>query len=324
MRAVRYDQYGPPEVLHLTETPVPEPGSGEVLVEVHGASANGGETAIRAGKLRRLVRQPFPRGVGVDFAGQVASVGAGVRRIAVGQAVWGLVPHGTFGSVADYVVVPEPRLAATPSGLDLVQAAALPAAGTTAITALVEEARLRSGERLLVRGASGGVGSIAVQLGKALGAQVTTLTGSRNLDWVRDLGADVALDYRTTRPIDLGEFDVVLDTVGTELPAYRARLARNGRMVALAIDTVHIARSFVFVALGRFARTRRVHAFTNNPPPERLAELTRRVEAGEIRPVVDTVFPMSATADSHRHLEAGGVRGKYVITTRPDAEPSHP
>ncbi|PRY41548.1 NAD(P)-dependent alcohol dehydrogenase [Umezawaea tangerina] len=319
MRAIQFDRFGPPEVLHLNEVATPEAGPGEVLVEVHGASVGGGETAFRAGKLRRVLPHRFPQGTGNDFAGRVASVGTGVDGLAVGAAVWGLMPYRRFGSVADHVVVPAQRLAAAPANVDLVEAAALPSVGTTAVTALVHKAGLRRGERLLVRGASGGVGSVAVQLGKALGAHVTALVSGRDLDWIRDLGADAAFDYRVTAPEELGRFDVVLDNVGTNLGAYRRVLTRHGRMVPLALDADHLGRSLAYSAWVGVTDRRRVKVFSNNPSAERIAELTRYVESGAVRPIVDTVFPMAEVAESHRRLEAGGVRGKYVISTRPVA-----
>ncbi|WP_395570359.1 NAD(P)-dependent alcohol dehydrogenase [Streptomyces sp. BK79] len=313
MRAVEYDRFGPPEVLGIHEVPTPVPGPREVLVEVHGASVDAGELPFRAGRMRGITRTKFPRRVGGDFAGRVTAVGAGVRGWRAGDAVWGVMPHFAFGAVADYVAVPEQRLARAPGNLSLLDAAALPVSGTTALTALTDKAHLTAGERLLVRGATGGVGSIAVQLGKAFGADVTALAGARNLDWVRELGADTALDYRTTRPEDLGRFDVIVDLVGTDLGAYQARLGRRGRMVALAFDLDRIVTSMLGAGLRAAVRPRRIKLFSNNPSADRIAELTRLVEAGDIRPVIDTVLPMADMAKAHRGLEAGGVRGKYVI-----------
>jgi NADPH:quinone reductase-like Zn-dependent oxidoreductase len=326
MRAVRYDRYGPPEVLHVSEVPVPEAEPGEVLVEVRASSAGGGEPAIRAGKLRRVMRNSFPQGLGNDFVGIVARTGSGIHGLRAGDAVWGLLPHGTFGSLADYVVVPESRLAPAPKNLSFVEAAALPVPGTTALTALTEKARLAEGERLLVRGATGGVGSIAVQLGKALGAHVTALAGAGNLDWVKELGADTALDYRTTRLEDLDRFDVILDAVGTDIGAYRKRLTRSGRMVELAFDEDHLVSSFASVAWNMATGPRKMKAFSNNPSAERIAELTRYVESGAIRPVVDTVYPLASIAEAHRRLEAGGMRGRLVIDMQQPAadSPSNP
>lgn len=203
MRAARYDRYGPPDVLHEAMVEKPTAGPGDVLVRVHGASiGSGGEVMVRAGKFALITGRRFPQGLGVDFAGEVVSVGSAVTGTAPGDRVWGLLPHRAFGAIAEFVAVPAARVAPAPRGLDLVEAAALPAVGTTVIRALKVEAALRTGERLLVRGASGGVGSVAVQLGKALGAHVTGLAGARNLDWVRGLGADEVADYaRTARPI---------------------------------------------------------------------------------------------------------------------------
>ncbi|MFD7062169.1 NAD(P)-dependent alcohol dehydrogenase [Streptomyces sp. NPDC059906] len=316
MRAVQFDRFGPPEVLRVDDVPTPRPGPGEVLVEVHAASVDAGETAFRAGRMRRVTRVRFPRGLGSDFAGRVAALGSGVRAWSVGDAVWGLMPHLTFGAIADYVAVPEQRLARAPENLDLLEAAALPVVGTTAMTALSGKARLQPGERLLVRGATGGVGSVAVQLGKALGAHVTALAAARNLDWITRLGADEAVDYRTARPEDLDRFDVIVDVVGTDLGAYRARLARRGRLVALSFDSDRVVSSMLGTALRAAATPRRVKMFSNNPSADRIAELTRAVEAGTIRPVIDTVFPMRDIAAVHHRLEAGGVRGKYVVDLR--------
>ncbi|MFE7119119.1 NAD(P)-dependent alcohol dehydrogenase [Streptomyces sp. NPDC057654] len=316
MRAAQYDRFGPPEVLRVGEVPTPDPGPGEVLIEVHAASVDAGETAFRAGKLRRIARGTFPRGIGGDFTGRVAKAGPGVHAWRAGGAVWGLMPHFAFGAIADFVVVPERRLAGAPENLSLLEAAALPTSGTTALTALADKARIVPGERLLVRGAAGGVGSIAVQLGAALGADVTALAGARNLDWVKGLGADTALDYRTTRPEDLGRFDVIVDVVGTDLGAYGARLTRQGRMVALAFDSDRIVRSMLGTGLRAAARPGRIKLFSNNPPAGRIAELARYAEAESVRPLIDAVFPISGVAEAHRRLEAGGVRGKYVIDMR--------
>jgi NADPH:quinone reductase-like Zn-dependent oxidoreductase len=308
MRAVRYDKFGPADVLHVVDLPKPQAGPGQVLVRVRAASVGGGEMAIRAGRLRRVMRHRPPAGVGNDFSGHVEAVGDGAQAFRVGDAVWGLMPHLAFGSTAEYVAVPERLLAPAPAGLDLLDAAALPSAGTTVVTALTDTVALRPGQRLLVRGATGGVGSLAVQLGKALGAHVTALAGARNLDWVGELGADIAVDYRTVAPADLGTFDVVLDLVGTDLPTYRRRLAPGGRMVALALDPDGLIKTFAFIGLSR-----NVSTFSNNPSAQRIADLTRLVESGDLRPVVDTVFPMDRIADAHRGMEAGGVRGKLVI-----------
>ncbi|WP_240972311.1 NAD(P)-dependent alcohol dehydrogenase [Nonomuraea composti] len=314
MRAALFDRYGPPEVLYVGTVPKPAPAPGEVLVRVHAASLNGGELHGRAGKVRpvtELMQRGWPKRMGLDFTGEVVALGEGATAPKVGDRVWGVLGR-TFGSNAEYVAVRPRRLSLAPTGLDLVEAAALPV-GTTAITALRDKARLRPGERLLVRGASGGVGVVAVQLGKALGAHVTALAGARNLDLVRDLGADEAYDYATTAPADLGRFDVVMDTVGTDHPAYRRLLTPSGRMVAIAFDLGRPAASLAYIAASTVHGSRRVRAFSGDPSHRLFADLARYVERGDLRPVVDTVFPLEEVAKAHRALEAGGVRGKIVL-----------
>ncbi len=307
MRLATYDRYGPPEVLSVTTAPVPRPRPGEVLVRVRAVSVNGGESAVRAGKLRPFTGKKFPKRVGVDLAGEV--VEPGTSRFAAGDRVWGVLGR-RLGSAAEYVALPADRLDHVPAGLDVVQAVAL-AVGTTAITALRDLAALAPGERLLVRGATGGVGHIAVQLGKAMGAHVTGLASAGHLDLVRELGADEAIDYRA--PGELGRFDVVLDTVGTELPAFRRLLAPRGRMVTIAFEPGRPVRSLGYIAANALRRRRWVRFFSGNPTTPLLAELGRWVTAGAIRPQVDRVFPLADIAAAHDALERGGVRGKIVV-----------
>ncbi|WP_245585797.1 NAD(P)-dependent alcohol dehydrogenase [Pseudonocardia asaccharolytica] len=315
MRAALYDRYGPPEVLYEGRLPTPVAGPGEVLVRVAAASVNGGELVGRAGRVRLVTAalgRGFPKRMGIDFAGTVAAVGAAASGFTVGDRVWGVVPH-SFGSAAEFVAVPPGRLALAPTSVDLVQAAALPAVGMTAIIALREKAHLMRGERLLVRGASGGVGSIAVQLGREHGARVTALAGAEQLDFVRSLGAAEAFDYATTRPADLGRFDVVLNTVGTDFSAYRRLLTRNGRMVSITFDIDHPIASLSYIAASTVFGSRRVRFFSGNSGQELLSELTRLVDSAAIRPIVDRVYPLDDIAGAHRALEAGGIRGKIIV-----------
>jgi NADPH:quinone reductase-like Zn-dependent oxidoreductase len=308
MNLAVYDRYGPPDVLHLTTGPVPRPRPGEVLVRVRAVSVNGGELHMRAGHLRPFSGNRFPKRTGVDLAGEV--VDPGDSRFVVGEPVWGLLGR-TMGSAAEFVAVRATRLDRIPDGLDAVQAAAL-ASGTTAVTALRDVAALAPRERLLVRGATGGVGHIAVQLGRAMGAHVTGLASAANLDLVKELGADEALDYR--QPGELGGFDVVLDTVGTDPEVYRRLLAPRGRMVAISFDTDHLLRSVAYLVTHAPRRSRWVRFFSGNPTTPLFAELGRWATTGAVRPHVDRVFPLTDIAAAHRALEDGGVRGKIVVT----------
>ncbi|MFJ5863647.1 NAD(P)-dependent alcohol dehydrogenase [Streptomyces parvus] len=313
MRAALYDSYGPPEVLYEGRVPVPVRKPGEVLVRVHAASVNGGELYGRAGKVRLVTGRRFPQRTGLDFAGEVAEVDASVTGLRAGDRVWGILGRSSFGSAAEYVSVRPRQIAYAPGNVTLTEAASLPAGGTTSLTALRDKAGLRAGERLLVRGASGGVGSVAVQVGKALGARVTGLASAKNADFVRELGADEVLDHRTTPLAELDRYDVIMDTVGTEHRALRSRLAPGGRLVSIAFDIDHPVRSIGYLLGSTAHGRRRVRFFSGNPKHDLFAELTAYVERGDLRPVVDTVHPLADIAVAHRALEAGGVRGKQVI-----------
>jgi NADPH:quinone reductase-like Zn-dependent oxidoreductase len=315
MRAVRYDRYGGPDVLGVVDgLTTPPVGAADVRVRVSAAAVGGGEVPIRAGRLRHVLRQRLPAGTGVDFVGTVDRVGSAVTRASVGDLVWGVMPHGAFGSVAESVVVPQERVAAAPRSVPPEEAAALPASGTTALHALTRRVRLRPGQRLLVRGAAGGVGVVAVQLGAALGAHVTALAGADHLAWLGGLGAAEAFDHRRTGIEDLGRFDVIVDLVGTRSAALRGRLDRGGTLFPLALDPSRPVRAALWVAAGHLDRRTRLGAFSNDPSPRELEELAALVEDGTITPVVSAVLPMDDIAEAHRRLERGGVRGKIVVT----------
>lgn len=312
MRAALFDRYGPPEVLYVGRVPVPDVGPGEVLVRVRAVGVNGGELYGRAGKVRLVTGRRFPQRTGIDFAGEIARVGPSVTGVRVGERVWGVLPR-RMGSAAEYVAVTARNISPAPENLTPGQAVSLLAGGTTSLTALTDKSGLRPGERLLVRGGSGGVGSVAVQIGKVLGAHVTALAGAKNLDFVRGLGADEVFDYRTTGPAGLGAFDVIMDTVGTEHRAYRRLLAPGGRMVAVSFDLENLASSLSYFLTSAVHGSGRVRFFSGNPRTALLTRLARYAESGEIRPVVDTVWPLDDLAGAHRALEAGGVRGKHVV-----------
>ncbi|MBB4687921.1 NAD(P)-dependent alcohol dehydrogenase [Amycolatopsis jiangsuensis] len=312
MRFAAYDRYGPADVLYETTGPLPAVRPGEVLVRVRASSVNGGEVMMRAGKLRPFSGNRFPKRTGVDLAGEVVEPGS--SRFSAGDAVWGMIGR-RMGTAAEYVAVAADHLDHLPAGLDPAQAVAL-LAGTTALTGFRDKAALAPGERLLVRGASGGVGYVAVQLGKEMGAHVTGLAGAANLDLVKELGADRAIDYRTVdfrAPGELGRFDVILDTAGTDLAAVHRLLTPGGRMVAISFDADHLASSVGYLLANSLRRTRPIRFFSGNPRSPLLAELGRLVRTGALRPQVDRVFPLSRIADAHRALENGGVRGKIVV-----------
>jgi NADPH:quinone reductase-like Zn-dependent oxidoreductase len=316
MRAVQFDAYGGPEVLQVRSVPRPVPRRGEVLVRVQASTVNGHDLLTRSGALRILTGRRFPIGVGIDFAGVVAGHGDGVS-IGTGTPVWGslraMTRHAT-GTMAEYVAVGTDRVAPIPPGLSPAEAASLVVPGPTAVRALRRSARLKAGERLLVRGAGGGVGLALVQLGTALGATVTTLSADRDFERLRSYGVKCTLDYRTQSVDDLDRFDVVVDTVGRELLAYRRRLAPGGRMVGIAAGS---SGEFAAAAASVVFGSRRLRFFSDDARTEHLNAVTELVEAGVLLPVLGPRYTLDSAADAHRSLAAGGCTGKRVVDIIP-------
>ncbi|OPG10947.1 NADPH:quinone reductase [Streptomyces sp. GKU 895] len=306
MRAIVQSVFGGPEVLTYTETDVPEPGPGEVLVRVGGAGVNPGDTVLRSGRVPELVTLPWTPGN--DVAGTVAGVGSGVSRFAVGDEVYGLLPLSPRGAYAEYTAVPAAVLAPKPKNLDVAQAAAVPLVSVTAWTALSVLAGVRPGDRVLVHAAAGGVGHVAVQLAKELGAHVIGTAREAKHAWLRELGADEVIDYTA---VDFREavapVDVVLDLVGG---AYGARslevLRPGGLLVGAAIDPGVDEQQAA-------ERGLRYVWVTAEPSGELLSEITERIEAGRLRVTVERTYPLAQAAAAHRAIEEKRTTGKLVL-----------
>jgi len=313
MRAAQITRFGAPDALRVAEVDRPEPGPGEVLVRVEATSVNGHDVAVRTGELKLMSGRRFPIGVGLDFAGVVEATGAGVRGHRAGDRVWGTVHprrRHTTAAAAEYVVVRQDRIGTAPAVLTSVEAASLAVTGTTALLALRDGVHVVAGERVLVRGASGGVGTAAVQLARALGAHVTALARAEHAEALEDLGAAEVLDYRSTSPAQLRPFDVVVDTVGQDLLAYRSLLARGGRMVTVGLSPQAVAA----IARSTVHGSRRIRAFSANPERPVLDAVAEHVSAGALRPVVHGVHPLAEVGAAQQAFERGGVLGKHVIT----------
>ncbi|MFE7932208.1 NAD(P)-dependent alcohol dehydrogenase [Streptomyces sp. NPDC057456] len=312
MKAAQITSYGAPDVLRINEVDRPAPGVGEVLVSVEASSVNGHDVIVRAGEVKMVSGRRFPIGAGLDFAGVVVETGADVEGYRAGDRVWGMVHprqrHITAGA-AEYVVVPAARIAPAPAGLSSVDAASLVVAGATALIALRDSVHLAGGERVLVRGAAGGVGTAAVQLAHALGGHVTALARDRHAPLLTGLGADEVLDYGSTTSDRIGPFDVIVDTVGSELHCYRNRLAKGGRMVTVGLS----AGALAAIAASSVYGPRRIRTFSANPDSAVLRDLADHVASGALRPVVDSVYPLADIAAAHKAFEHGGVVGKHVI-----------
>jgi NADPH:quinone reductase-like Zn-dependent oxidoreductase len=322
MKAIHHDRFGPPNILELADLGVPSPGPGQVLVEIRAAGVNPGDRhAIRgvpyAARLMgyglRRPKQPVP---GMDLAGTVAALGQGVGRFAIGDAVFG---WGT-GTFAEFAVAAEDRIEPKPDRLTFEQAAAIPTAATAALQALRDVGRTRVGSRVVIIGASGGVGTFAVQIANAIGAEVTGVASTRNLELVRSAGAHRTIDYTVDDITDRAErFDVVVDLVGRLPLRHGSRLlAPGGTYVVVGgqnPDSITGMGRFVSaLALSPLLR-RRLRPLFSQPDHADLAELRRLVDEGLVLPVIDAVHDLPGTADALRYVEAGHSRGKVVITT---------
>lgn len=310
MRAVRYHRFGGPDVFQVEDVPQPEPGPGAVRVRVAAAALNPKDSFVRMGKIWFLSGVRFPRGVGHDFAGEIDAVGPGVEAGLQGQGVFGMT-NGFWGATcAEAVIVPVGELAPRPTTCSVEEAAAVPLVGLTALQALRDDARVRSGQRVLLHGASGGVGVHAIQIAKALGLTVSTTSSAANLDLCRSLGADESLDYRT-RPWALGEprFHCVFDIFGNlglreVLPA----LLPGGTYVTAVPGPHNVPDWFRAQWTGRHARVVMVRSRA-----EDLRVLASWIEQGALRPVVDRHFPLEGVGDAQRYIETKRARGKVVI-----------
>jgi NADPH:quinone reductase-like Zn-dependent oxidoreductase len=313
MKAAQITSYGDAaDVLRINDVDRPAPGAGEVLVRVEASSVNGHDVIIRSGEMKIVSGRRFPLGTGLDFAGVVTESGTGVEGPRVGDRVWGTVhprQRHTIAGAAEYVVVPADRLAPAPAGLSAADAASLVVAGATALIAVRDTVRLAPGEKVLVRGAAGGVGTAAVQLAHALGGHVTALARGRHAPALTDLGADEVLDHGSTTSDRIGPFDVIVDTVGTELNCYRSRLAKGGRMVTVGLSAPALAA----IAASSVYGARRIRTFSANPDATVLRALADHVTSGALRPVVNSVYPLADIAAAHQAFERGGVVGKHVV-----------
>ncbi len=314
MRAVQYDTYGPPDVLQVRTVAVPALRPGHVLVRVAASSVNAADISVRAGKLRLVSGRSFPRGAGFDFAGEVVAAADDVTGLAAGSAVWGFVNGvrnpGPSGAAAEYVLAPVEGTALRPRTIGAIEAAALAGVGASALGVLRDHLQLRAGQRVLVRGANGGVGTAAVQVAHALGGHVTALAGAAHLHRLRDLGAEHAFDYHSTNPRDLGRFDVVLDPVSRNMRPYRRLLARGGRMAAMAIGA---PADVVYLLASRVHGSRRVRFVQSPATAALLADLAGYVDEKSVTPVIEAVYPLDEIAAAHRSLQNSGGFGKRVI-----------
>ncbi|TMF91642.1 MAG: NAD(P)-dependent alcohol dehydrogenase [Chloroflexi bacterium] len=324
MKAIVQAKYGTSEVLDLRDIAKPEIGDSEVLVRVRAAGVNPGDWAIMGG-LPYIARpvyglgKPKNRVRGTDVAGQVEAIGGAVTRFRPGDEVFGS-SRQLGGAFAEYAAVSEDALAPKPTNLTFEQAAAVPMAGYVALQALRDHGKVKAGQRVLVNGASGGIGTFAVQIAKSFGADVTGVTSTRNVDMVRSLGADHVIDYTKENFTRTGQrYDFILDNVANHsLSDLRRALAPQGmlvpngggfdhRWIASGGRLISAKVSFAFVSQS-------LATFIVSPKQENLVVLTELIESGKVTPVIDRTYPLSETRQAIDHVGRGHARGKVVVT----------
>jgi NADPH:quinone reductase-like Zn-dependent oxidoreductase len=314
MKAFIYERYGPPETLQMAEVDKPSPGAGEVLVKVRAVSVNAADWHVLRGKplfsraTLGLLR-PKQKILGVDVAGRVEAVGGGVTGFTSGDQVYAnLLDHG-YGGFAEYVSVPVDVMALKPATLSLEEAAAVPMAATTALQGLGHHGLIQPGQQVLINGATGGVGSFAVQLAAASGAEVTAVTSTPNLELVRSLGADHLIDYTTTDALGSGRrYDRILDTVGNKSVAdLRRGLASGGKAAVTGFTSV---AKLLGGSLRGGKDVAVVQAHVTAKDLELLSEL---IAAGKVRPQIDRRYRFAELPTAIAYLEQGRAKGKVVV-----------
>ncbi len=321
MQAIVFTHYGPPESLRLLDVPVPVPAANQVLVQIRAAAANAADWhVLRADPfLARLMCglfKPTRQRLGADLAGVVEAVGSGVTRFKAGDEVFGILEFKEWGAYAEKAVVQEDLLALKPAGFSFEEAAAVPLAALTALQGLRDGVKLQKGERILINGASGGVGSFAVQIAKALGAEVTAICSTANVEAVRGLGADHVIDYKQTDFTQQPQrYDAVFAANGnTSLGAYKRLLTPQGHYGGSGGSGKQMAQSML---LGPFLSERKGRRFSwTDMRPKRadLEQLRGLMESGALKPLIDRSYPLAQAPQAIAYLEEGHARGKVVIT----------
>lgn len=333
MKAFILDRYGKTGSTRIGEMPEPEPGDDDVLVQVHAAGVNALDSKIRNGEFKLLLPYRLPAVLGNDVAGVVTRVGSRVRRFKPGDEVYARPETARMGAFAERIAMNESAVAIKPATLDMEQAASLPLVALTAWQALVDRANLSKGQKVLVHAGSGGVGTVAIQLAKHLGAFVATTTSTVNVEWVRSLGADVVVDYRKEDfAASLRDYDVVLNSLGTDVLEKSLRVLRpGGKLISISgppdpgfakdIGASWILRQVMRVLSRRIRKQamRRGVSYSflfMKENGEQLRKIAALVDAGIVRPVVDRVFGLDAAGEAMAYVDQGRAKGKVVVKVR--------
>ena len=322
MKAIVCTKYGPPDVLQLQEVAKPTPKADEVLVKVHAASVNAYDWHLLTADIF-LVRlmgggllRPKKAIPGVDIAGRIEAAGSNVKQFRPGDEVFGDISACAEGGFAEYVAVPEHVLALKPAALSFEEAAAVPMAAITALQGLRDQGKIQAGQKVLINGASGGVGTFAVQIAKAFGAEVTAVCSTRNLDLARTLGADRVIDYTREDFTRSGQtYDLVFAANGYHpLSAYKRALAPQGIYVMAGGKPGQIFQAMLLGSWMSEKGGKKLGGFTARASQKDLVMLKELLDAGKVVPVIDRRYSLSEAAEALRYLGAGHARGKVVIT----------
>lgn len=319
MKAVVRQTYGPPDVLHLADVPTPRLRDGDVLVRVQAASANAADWHLLRGtpfpfRLVAGLRTPKFKIIGADIAGHVEAVGQNVTQFRPGDAVFGELSRCGFGAYAELAAAPETALALKPANMSFEEAATLPTAGCTALQGL-RKGRIQRAQRVLINGASGGVGTFAVQIAKSFGTEVTAVCSTRNVDMVRSIGADHVIDYTKDDFATNGErYDLIMATNGDRsIWDYKRALAARGSYAMTGGSNRQLTDALLFGPLLSIGRQKFGNVLMK-PNQADLLVLKELCETERVRPVIDRRFPLSEVSSAVRYLEDGHARGKVVVT----------
>jgi NADPH:quinone reductase-like Zn-dependent oxidoreductase len=318
MKAIVYEEYGPPGILQLKEVEKPIPSDDEVLVKIHAGSLNAGDWHALRGTpfLMRLMNgllRPKRKILGDDIAGRVEAVGANVSQFQPGDEVFGI---SNFGAFAEYVCADDNLLALKPASMTFEEAAAVPMAAITALHGLRDQGRIQPGQKVLINGASGGVGTFAVQIAKSLGAEVTGVCSTRKLDMVRSIGADQVIDYTREDFTRSGQrYDLILAAGGYHpISDYRRALSPEGIYVCVGGSMAQYSQALLLGPLISMMGSKKMGVVMPKPNQKDYAFLIELVETDKVVPLIDRCFPLSEVPEALRYLEEGHARGKVVIT----------
>ena len=311
MRAAQINSYGGKEVLRVTaQAPQPSAGKGQVLVEVHAASVNPFDWKVREGLIQSKVQLAFPATLGGDMSGVVVEIGEDVADFEIGQEVYGQAgPLSSVGSFAEFAPARAKALARKPASVDFITAAAVPLTGTSAYQALVDTLQLQAGQKILIHGGAGGIGSFAVQLAKHLGAHVATTVAPEDIDFVKTLGADQAIDYTSQKfEQQLRGFDAVYDTIGGDTYTRSFEILKPGGQIVSMTEGPREDLMSKYQVTAAYQ--------SSKVTSERLTHVAQLIDQGALKVTIDKIFPLDEAAEALDYVHKGHHRGKVIIKVK--------